>query len=209
MKRIAISTGHSTLDPGAIGIDGTKEYDLNKRIVEYLLNDFPLRDNREWWQCDIDCEHLPYPDHLNKTINNINNAAEDNEIPCCVEIHHNSCANPDRRGGEVIYYDHSPNGRQLALAISFHLLFMSVTFGPFKDMWRRFDRRDYDVKDRATLRHVKRRLAYLANTDVPAVIVEPGFLSNAKDLAMVKKYAKPIAKAIRIGVDTWLDVFDC
>jgi len=34
-------------------------------------------------------------------------------------------------------------------------------------------------------------------------------LSNAKDLQMVKKFAEPIAKVIRIGVDIWLDVVDC
>ena len=201
MRLIALSVGHSTLDCGAVGIDGTKEYDLNLKVVKLLLGEFNLK-NGIWWLADHDTDDEPYPDHLNHTIKNIN---ENEKVVACVEIHHNSCGNPKRKGGEIIYYDSSMKGRLLAQAIEQQLDFMNINSEGVKQFWNRQGKFDYDADDKGQ-RHIGRRLGFLTNTNPPAVIPEPFFLSNKEDLALAKKYSRPVAKAIQQAVDIWLKV---
>ena len=73
--KVALSIGHSTVDPGALAYHhGVKyvEYDLNKALFDKVRK---LRlANGEWWQSDANCDHIPYPHHLRETVDSINNS---------------------------------------------------------------------------------------------------------------------------------------
>jgi len=56
------------------------------------------------------------------------------------------------------------------------------------------------------LRYIKRRLAFLKQTDVPACLVEPAYISNAEDLEFARKNVKYIARAIKNGIMVWIEV---
>jgi N-acetylmuramoyl-L-alanine amidase len=206
LKAVAISTGHSNLDPGAIGLDGVKEFDLNVRLTKEILKR-PLR-HGSWHLVDRDCENLPYPDHLYKTVRNINKG----DFACCLEIHHNGSINPNTRGGMVVFYDRSQKGHEFADIVNRFLMllpFYHVAERLINPMgvivyWRMFQGQHYPSQSVATLRHLKRRLYYLRKTKPPAIIVEPGYISNRKDFNIVWHYVRDIAFAISSGVDLYL-----
>jgi len=197
--KIAISTGHSELDPGAIAFNGTKEYFLNcnlvKEIEQLLLPDV------EWWRSDDKCEKYGYPKHLNCTIDSINKS----EAIACIEVHHNASINKNVRGGMAIYWDTSVKGKMLSNAIAYYLHWMPYfNFGAFKGYWKNVQHKYYKAGSLATQRHIKRRLAFLRYTDIPACIIEPAFISNVDDYFFAVAYVKPIARAIRDGVALYL-----
>jgi N-acetylmuramoyl-L-alanine amidase len=197
--KVAISTGHSDLDPGAIAFNGTKEYLLNCNLVKEI--EALSLPNAEWWRSDTECEKYGYPRHLNCTIKSVN----DSDCCCCVEIHHNAAFNKNVRGGMAIYWDTSVKGKMLSNAIAYYLHWMPYFgYNAFKEYWRNTQQYYYKAKDRATLKHIKRRLAFLRYTNIPACIVEPAFISNVEDYFFAVGYVKPIAKAIRDGVALYL-----
>ena len=198
--KVAISTGHSDLDPGAIAFNGTKEYLLNCNLVKEI-EALPLPDGYKWWRSDTECEKYGYPKHLNCTIDSINKS----DAIACVEIHHNAAFNKNVRGGMAIYWDTSVKGKMLSSAIAYYLHWMPYfNHGAFKEYWRNTQHKYYLVKSLATQRHIKRRLAFLRYTNIPSVIVEPAFISNVEDYFFAVGYVKPIAKAIRDGMALYL-----
>ena len=205
--RIAISIGHSSKDCGARAIHRGvryKEYDLNKRLFKEIIN-IPLK-HGDWWQSDQLCDDLPYPEHLNKTIRQVNA----HNCVCAIEIHHNSVWNKEVRGGMAIYWDTSVKGKRLSDMIAWQLQFMpqGIGFDGVKKHWVNKQREYYHVGSLSTIRHIGRRLAFLSKTKVPAVIVEPGFMSNWDDLQFCMKHCVEIARAIRNGVDAWLKSYE-
>jgi N-acetylmuramoyl-L-alanine amidase len=196
-KVVGISTGHSIIDPGAIGVDGTKEFDLNKSFVDKLL--FYKYADFRWEVVDKDCEDMKYPDHLYATVARINEVKPD----CCVEVHHNAAYNRGVRGGMCIYYDNSEKGKLLSDLITRYMgVYGKLASLSFRDSW--VAKKDYMAKSIPTLRHLKRRLYYLRKTIVPSVIIEPGYISNTKDLKLVRKYQHLFVAAAFQGVVEWL-----
>lgn len=189
MLEIGIATGHSKKDPGAIGIDGTKEYDLNvplfKAVVKFKL------DRAEWWRSDWNAEDLPYPTYLTKTILNCNSR----KVLCALELHHNFVMNKTIRGGQIIYWDTSAKGHLLAHYISVCLNSLATPFTTYADFF----------KDYKSEKQIGRRLGFLTKTTMPAVIIEPGFISNAEDLKFVQDQRLQIAKGIADGVQNYIN----
>lgn len=193
---VAISTGHSEKDSGAIAINGITEYSLNVPLVENIT----LFKNKHivWHSVDKKCEKYGYPKHLLCTVKQINKGNYD----CCIEVHHNACNNPDVRGGMVIYWDTSIEGKKLAQCIDkqMDILTKRLVLTP-REMWKA--QKKYYHRDIATLRHLKRRLYYLKYTNCPAVIIEPGYISNVDDLILVQKQRLFIAHATWRGIQDW------
>jgi len=202
-RLVALSTGHSKKDSGAISrIDGTKEYDVNCAIVD-LMERWGLH-NAEFEMVDVPYEDEPYPIHLVHTVDAIN--AKRYEFECCVEIHHNSSVNPNVYGAQTIYWDTSELGKSLAKKIAFCMDEVRVVMSaPFKKFWKDIQKNYYQPGAMATLRHLKRRLHYLGQTKIPAVIVEVGYLSNEHDLRVIHKLKPQMAWAICKGIDEWLN----
>lgn len=209
MKSIALSTGHSEYDCGAISpIDNTKEYTLNKRLVAKLLTKHPV--NARWKLIDEDAEYLKYPDHLYRTVKNINRS----DCSVCLEVHHNASINPKIKGGMVIYWDYSKQGRVLAdclnklmqLIPQYKIAESLTGFVGFCIYWEYYQFRHYKSRAIKTLKHIRRRLYYLRKTKIPAVIIEPGYISNAEDLKFVQVMMPDIANAIRKGMELYFSI---
>jgi N-acetylmuramoyl-L-alanine amidase len=199
---VALSTGHSRKDCGAISpLDGTKEYDVNCAIVSLMERQGLC--NGEYEMIDALYEDEPYPDHLVNTVDAINDRHTD--FACCLEIHHNASVKPKVHGAQVIYWDDSVDGKRLAQSIVRYLCEVrEIAYHPFKKYWRETQKEYYQPGALSTLRHVKRRLYYLAKTKIPAVIVEVGYLTNEYDLHFIKHNQLLSAGAINNGVDEYL-----
>lgn len=199
--KIAIATGHSRLSVGAISIDGDREWDLNVLLVEAITSiKSPVI---EWWRCDTAFEDLPYPEHLVKTVQVIN--ASDADL--AIDVHHNSVSNPRVMGGEVIYWDTSRNGRLLAQSIdTAWKLRVGFYAYPFRHYWRNIGSELRKDRPIPALAYLKRRLMFLEKTRMPAVILEPGYLSNKTDLNFIKEYRQEIARGVVRGIEAYLTV---
>lgn len=199
MTKVAISTGHSRLSVGAISIDGDHEWDLNVLLVNAITS---IKSPAiEWLRPDKDYEDLPYPEHLVRTIRAINESDAD----LAIDVHHNSVSNHRVTGGMVIYWDTSRNGRLLAesIALAWKLGIGFNTYA-FKRFWRNVGSDMRSDKPVPALAYLKRRLMFLSKTRMPAVILEPGYLSNKTDLNFVKEYRNEIARGVVHGIEAYL-----
>lgn len=117
-----------------------------------------------------------------------------NESPAIlfVSIHYNHAPNIEAQGMEVFYYSSEKDGersaesKKLADHILRHMLDVTKT------------------KDRG-VKHAN--FSVLRNTEIPAVLVEGGFMSNDEEMEKLRepKYLHRIAWGIAKGVDTYLE----
>ena len=201
MDKIGISIGHSNLDCGAIAINGQEEHLFNSELVAEIL-DFKTN-NFEWFISDWNAENLPYPQHIWQTVRNIN------ESDCigAIEIHHNSSLKSHVRGGMVIHWDTSEQGKVFAEYVSKEMSIIDDTlfdWGGLRYIWKR-QKYDYEAGTVTTLKHLKRRIYFLGRTLVPALIIEPCYISNVDDIEWINKNRIYIARAIRTGCERWVE----
>ena len=104
-----------------------------------------------------------------------------------VSIHQNSYHEGSVRGAQVFYYAHSEEGEAAAKFMQEEL-------------------RTFDAENK---RQAKENSTYymLKRTEVPTIIVECGFLSNAEEAEKLKSeaYQEQVAQAICTGIIKWLD----
>jgi len=182
-QKIAVSTGHSRKDPGTIACDGTPEYKLNVELRDELFQ-FCIP-GYELWASDHDCEDLGYPEHLIKTVKNINQMSP---LPiCCLEFHHNWTENSNVRGAELIYWDYSDLGYLLAKSIK-----------------KQFDEYFPKATIKPNLKYFDHAKYFLRKTKVPSLIIEPAFISNYEDLVFAQSQRLEIANSIYKGIREWL-----
>ena len=184
--KIALCTGHSSRDPGAVAMhDGVtyKERDLNVALVREIMKATPI--HAFFWKPDVNCEDLLYPKHLKQRVININN---ESDVAAVVSIHHNSCGNPKRKGAEIIYWDTSQQGYLLARYITTEFLSAGLKANILP-----------------AIKQLGRKLYLLKKTKPPAVIVEPAFMSNKEDLHGAIHNRTKIAVAIRHGINHWIE----
>lgn len=160
--KIALSHAHAIFAKGA----AYGPWEDNKRLTEWdrsqLINGFMSKifSQDEVFIIDPDGK-MTYKEHLNKTIEDINNCGAD----LAVETHFNSSANPRAHGFEVLYNERSSESRKLAFFI----------FDAFKN--------NIPVSPRSII--PRRDIALLKFVKCPCVIVECGFLSNYYDRAFI------------------------
>lgn len=180
---IYIDPGHGGSDGGCVGIDGTKEKDINLKISLYV------REN---------LEKLGYVVKLTRTgdydlssDNSINHKREDMINRCnllnngilFVSIHSNEYYDKSVNGAQVFYGN--KQSERLALNIQKVLEEMIGTKRNAMEIEEKF---------------------LLTNTSTVGCIVEVGFLSNVKELKLLntQDYQEKIAYAISIGIANYL-----
>lgn len=174
-KTVIIDPGHGGYDPGAIGVSGTREKDLNLRVALVLQERL-----REVGANQILTRYgdMPasYADRVQSVITNNGQAF--------VSIHHNSSAtNPNASGVETYYYNGKTESARLAESIQKQL---SASLG-------------------ITNRGVKKGDFYVIRETpefVPSTLSELAFLSNASDerLAKTVEFQNNAAYAIYRGL---------
>lgn len=103
-----------------------------------------------------------------------------------VSVHCNASADPQAHGIETIYRD--DYDRRLAMCVQAELVAATGM-------------RNRGIKCDGT-KEYSRNLAVLKSLETPAILVEIGFISHERDLAVMRD-TRRIAQAICIGVETW------
>ena len=123
---------------------------------------------------------------LTEKIKRINSLASSDDI--LISIHCNS-AGPSAHGVEAWYYSGSAKSRRLAECLT-------------SSLSKKVGLKNRGVKDERKNRHG--RLAIVHDTRPLAILLEIGFLSNKKDLEILKNSQNEIASAIFDGVQKFL-----
>lgn len=188
--RVVIDAGHGGDDPGKIGINGSKEKDINleiaNKVKEYLeASDIEVVMTRDG------AEGLYDANASNKKVQDMKRRIEriDEVNPSVtVSIHQNSYPEEAIHGAQVFYYDGSVEGQKLAQYIQTQLV----------------EKVDPDNK-----RQIKANDSYylLKKTQIPIVIVECGFLSNASEAEKLttEEYQDRVAWAVSMGIRQYLN----
>ena len=181
---VVIDAGHGGTDPGKVGVDGSLEKDINLQITRKLQRFLVMADVDVVLTRDGDAglydEEAP-----NKKVQDMKNRVniiEEKKPDLTVSIHQNSYHEEYVHGAQVFYYSGSSEGENAAKIMQNALLSI----------------------DEDNTRQAKANDTYylLKRTDVPTIIVECGFLSNAEDAENLcnEEYQDKVAEAICDGI---------
>ena len=184
-KCVVIDAGHGGNDPGKIGVDDSREKDLNlviadkvKRILEQQDIDVIMTRETDTGLYEEDASNKKVQD-LKKRVSIIN----ENQPDCVISIHQNSYPDAAVKGAQVFYYTGSMGSETLASGIQDQLV------------------RGLDPENH---RKVKANDSYylLKKTKGTIVIVECGFLSNQAEAEKLcdEEYQDRIAWLIDKGI---------
>lgn len=175
---VVIDAGHGGADAGKTGVNGEEEKDINLKISEkikkLLIDDgIPVHMTREGDERLAESQR----EDLKARTEIMNSGAL-----LAVSIHQNSYHDSSVWGGQVFYHTESEEGRKAAEMIQAELNSLSP---------------DHEKK-------IKSNDTYyiLKNTQVPAVIVECGFMSNYAEAEKLSsdEYQGEIAEAVTRGI---------
>ncbi|MDR3543855.1 MAG: N-acetylmuramoyl-L-alanine amidase [Desulfosporosinus sp.] len=191
-KVIVIDPGHGGADPGAQN-SGLKEKDVNLDISLRLRKVLESRGCKVILTREVDKDFF-LPGYIlgrmakRAELNQRINLASANNADLFISVHTNSFPQRNTYGMETYYHLKSATGKALAELIQEQLIRLQ------SDNKRKAKAGDY----------------YLINqTQMPAVIVEVGFISNPRErkLLLSNNYRDSIAEAIGIGIDQYFKNF--
>lgn len=182
---IVLDAGHGGWDPGKTGTQGANEKELNLAVAEKLAEYLELGGAEVILTRSSD-------DALGKgkggDMAERKRIANESGGALLISIHQNAFPSAQARGAQVFYHKSSEKGRLLAECVQESL------------------RERVDGSNR---RKAKENEAYyiLRTTEIPAVLVECGFLSNGEEERLLNDegYQEKLAWAIYCGV---LDYFE-
>ncbi len=184
IARVVIDAGHGGFDVGATGIEsGVNEDGLNLAVAEFLKKELEEINTEVIMTRETDAALGSTKDedmsYRRKVIAN-----EDNDL--MVSIHMNMFSDRSVSGPMVFYMEGSDDGQALALCV---INSICDTVGR--------ERRLPNPGDYYVLRAGK----------APGIIVECGFLSNAREEALLvtREYQKLIAQGIALGIESFLN----
>lgn len=185
---IVLDAGHGGSDPGKIGINQVLEKDVNLAITMKIKGML----EKEGVSCVLTRETDERLDENGKEFTKAADMKDRvnimNEIhpKLVVSVHQNSYTSPEIKGAQVFYYESSTESEEIAEIIQEEL-------------------RKVDSTNK---RQIKGNSTYylLKKTEVPAVIVECGFLSNPEEAEKLatEEYQEKMAEAIVKGIKSYL-----
>lgn len=188
---VVVDSGHGGSDPGKVGLHGEKEKEINLSIAKKLQRNLEHQGIRVV-MTRTDDNGLYSAGSANKKREDMNRRVEMMNMPgtvLAVSIHQNSFTNSKYKGAQVFYYKTSEKSERLAKTIQQSLI---------------------ENADSTNTRQAKENDSYyiLKKSEIPAVIVECGFLSNEEESAKLTNeiYQEKIAWAIHIGIMRYLAV---
>lgn len=182
-KVIIIDPGHGGFDPGKPGINGLDEKHLNLDIA-LLLRNYLERSGAIVMMTrttDDDVDGMDGVKHKSKDMVERKKISADGDI--LVSIHQNSFTQPSVHGAQAFYNNQSEQGKLLAKSIQDHIKLYT---------------------DPTNKRQAKSNTNYyvLKATQIPAVIVECGFLTNPEEEKKLNSedYQDLMARGIYMGI---------
>lgn len=188
-KTVIIDAGHGTPDGGTSSDDGTLEKDLNLQIA-HMLNNILQSMGYETVMTRSD-DNAIYDESANtirqKKISDIRNRLgimnnTDNAI--FVSIHQNHYSDPKYNGAQIFYSKNNPDSKELAESIRLPIISYLQT------------ENSREIKKSGS------EIYLLNNAQIPAVMVECGFLSNSAETQKLKNnnYQQKLAFFIALGI---------
>jgi len=194
MPVIIIDAGHGGVDGGAVSSDGTQEQyinlDIARKMNEYLTN---LGYKTLMTRTDDNSIHDPDADTIRqKKVSDIHNRLkiiETNPHSIFVSVHLNYFSESKYSGTQVFYSPNNAQSENLAQNIQ-----SSVVSLLQPDNTRQIKKSDSSIY-------------LLYHSEVPSVMVECGFLSNAEETEKLKNddYRMQMATAICKGIINYLN----
>ena len=191
-KLVIVDAGHGGFDGGAVAPDGTVEKDINLQIATSLsellaLNGYSVIMTRS---TDTGTEDdFTKPIQVRKVSDLKNRLALMNKYPNAifVSIHLNKFTASSAKGAQVFYSKNIPESFTLGDSIQWNI---KKLLQPENDR---------------VIKQGTKSTYLLYNAQIPAVIVECGFLSNAEDLKNLKtdQYKNQIAFATFCGINDY------
>lgn len=182
---VVLDAGHGGDDPGKIGINGSREKDINlaitKKVKAYLeANDIKVILTREGDEglYDAGTENKKVQDMKRRI-----EIMEEARPVAVVSIHQNSYPEEYVNGAQVFYHKDSKEGEKLAALLQEQM----------REKLNPENKRQIKANDSYYL---------LKKTQIPTVIVECGFLSNSREAALLseEEYQDRVAWAIHMGI---------
>ena len=182
-KIIIIDPGHGGFDPGKPGIKGEDEKHLNLKIALKLRNYLEQSGSIVIMTrtTDDDVDGMDGVKHKSKDMAERKKLAEGGDI--LVSIHQNSFTQPSVKGAQTFYNQNSAKGEKLAKLIQSSI----KTYADSKNRREAKSNTNYYV---------------LKATEIPAVIVECGFLTNPEEEEKLnsEEYQDKLAWSIYLGI---------
>lgn len=187
-KIVGIDPGHGGIDPGAIGVSGVKEDEINlkigiklKRFIEQ--NGGRVIMTRETKDGLYTKKSKNLKEMKTEDLHNRRKIVEDANCHIFVTIHLNSFKESQYYGAQTFYRKDDEESELLATYIQDELR---------------------DILDRNNHRLPQERedVFLLNEIDIPSVLIECGFLSNPREekLLNTEEYQEKVAWAIYIGI---------
>lgn len=187
---VMIDAGHGGNDPGKVSLNNDFEKDINLEIALKLRDILVSQDIIVVMTRETDTG-LYEEGAKNKKTSDMKNRVElieEKQVDIMISIHANSYVDENVCGAQVFYYKSSADGENLAKHIQKNIS---------------------KVSSLNNKREAKSNGDYylLKKSNVPAVIVECGFLSNVVELAMLKdeNYQRQIAWSIHLGLMEYIN----
>ncbi len=189
-RTVVLDPGHGGEDPGKVGKGEVYEKDINLAITHYVKayleqNDYRVIVTRER---DESLGSTERGFDKNQDMRTRLQTVEDAHALIAVSIHQNSFTDSSVEGAQVFYHENSVKAKKLAGEIQ-------------ESLWNRLPSEKK--------REIKADNSYylLKKSSVPMVIVECGFLSNSKELALLQQeeYQRKVAWAIYMGIEKYLN----
>lgn len=187
---ILIDPGHGGIDPGMVGIGGVEEKQINLEISR-LLGEFLEQKGYEIVYTRTKDQGLYDEDSPKKKVQDIQRRCaliQEKKPLLSVSIHQNSYRDPGVYGPQVFYFEHSSEGKQLALLVQAQMNSMLNIEKP---------------------RSIKGNTNYyiLKRSEGVTILVECSFLSNPEEAEKIQtsEYQQAVAEAIGSGVIKYLE----
>ena len=178
MVKLAIQAGH-TQGTGAVGVGNVQEHDYNLRVIAQMKKLSPVFGIR-LLVTHRDPE-LGYSAAVRKTAESIKRFDAD----LCMELHFNS-SSPAAKGCEILYYCNSSRGERAAhcMADAMQPMLSDLDiplrgYNGARSLW-------YNKADESKA-YSNRGSYYVYATHCPALILEPFFGSNEREMALMSE----------------------
>jgi len=176
MVKVFLDPGHGGSDPGALG-DGLKEKDINLSVA--------LKVGSILINHSINVNYSRTTDVFVELADRAKKANSYN-ADIFVSLHCNAFDNPSAKGVETYSYPNSTNGAKLARALQNSIISSGVY-----------------TADRGTK---TANFAVLRLTNMPAALVEMGFITNTEDANILKNKQNELAIAIAKGILSYFGI---
>lgn len=179
---VVIDAGHGGDDPGKVGVNNALEKDINLKIAEKVKTHLEENGIKVVMTREEDVMEDTKLEDMKKRVDLINKT----KPAITVSIHQNSYSDSSIKGAQVFYYTDSETSKEAATLM--------------QEKLRKIDSEN--------TRQIKGNNEFymLKKTEVPTIIVECGFLSNAGEAEKLvsDEYQEEMALAICNGIITWL-----